>query len=102
MKFAKNISRIAGQYTGNLTDIVQKELLVVIDREWINHIEEMEALRRETNHQSFMQKDPYIIYKILSGEKFTNLIEKIQKDFIRIIFSDLLINLENKKSIILN
>lgn len=95
-------NKIAGKYSGNLTEIVQKELLLVIDRNWINHIEEMEALRRETNHQSFMQKDPYTMYKILSGEKFTTLIEKIQKDFINVIFSGLLIELENKKSIILN
>lgn len=81
---------IATLYDDDLFNLISAQLLEAVDKAWIYHIEDMEALRNSTNNESYNQKDPLTMYKIASGKKFEELIDRIEKIFIKVMFKDIL------------
>ncbi len=61
-------------------------LLKVIDRKWMDHIDDMEQLRQGIGLQSYAQKDPLVEYKLLGYEMFGEMTEGITEDTVRTIF----------------
>ncbi len=61
-------------------------LLKVIDRKWMDHIDDMEQLRQGIGLQSYAQKDPLVEYKLLGYEMFGEMTDGITEDTIRALF----------------
>ena len=61
-------------------------LLKVVDRKWMNHIEDMEQLRQGIRLQSFAQHDPLVEYKIMGYDMFNEMTANIMQDTVRTLF----------------
>ncbi|NCB94153.1 MAG: preprotein translocase subunit SecA [Clostridia bacterium] len=61
-------------------------LLKVIDRKWMDHIDDMEQLRQGIGLQAYGQRDPKVEYKMNAFEMFDNMISGIQQDTIRLLY----------------
>ena len=62
-------------------------LLKVIDRHWMNHIDDMDQLRQGIGLQSYGQKDPVQEYKFQGYEMFENMINSISEDTVRLLLN---------------
>ena len=62
-------------------------LLKVIDRHWMNHIDDMEQLRQGIGLQSYGQKDPVQEYKFQGFDMFENMIASIGEDTIHLLMN---------------
>ncbi|MCR5486884.1 MAG: preprotein translocase subunit SecA [Lachnospiraceae bacterium] len=60
-------------------------LLKVIDRKWMDHIDDMDQLRQGIGLQAFGQRDPVVEYKLTGFDMFNNMIEAIQEDTVRLL-----------------
>ena len=61
-------------------------LLKVIDRKWMDHIDDMEQLRQGIGLQAYGQRDPLVEYKMAGYDMFDDLIANIQEDTIRLLY----------------
>ena len=60
-------------------------LLKVIDRKWMNHIDDMEQLRQGIGLQAYGQRDPLVEYKMNGYEMFEAMTASIQEDTVRLL-----------------
>ena len=58
-------------------------LLKVIDRKWMDHIDDMEQLRQGAGLQAYGQRDPLVEYKMNGYEMFDEMTENIKEDTVR-------------------
>ncbi len=68
-------------------------LLKVIDRKWMDHIDDMEQLRQGIGLQAYGQRDPLVEYKLSGYEMFDEMTENIKEDTVRLL---LRVKLEQK------
>ena len=61
-------------------------LLKVIDRKWMDHIDDMMILRQGVGLQSYGQKDPLVEYKLAGYDMFDEMTQAIQEDTVRLLF----------------
>ena len=61
-------------------------LLKVIDRKWMDHIDDMDQLRQGIGLQAYGQRDPLVEYKMSGFDMFDNMISAIQEDTVRLLF----------------
>ena len=61
-------------------------LLKVIDRKWMDHIDDMDQLRQGIGLQAYGQKDPKVEYKMIGFDMFDDLISAIQEETVRLLF----------------
>ncbi len=61
-------------------------ILKVIDRKWMDHIDDMDQLRQGIGLQAYGQKDPQVEYKMSGFEMFNEMLSGIQEDTLRLIF----------------
>ena len=61
-------------------------ILKVIDRKWMDHIDDMDQLRQGIGLQAYGQKDPLVEYKMSGFEMFDEMLSGIQEDTLRLIF----------------
>ena len=61
-------------------------LLKVIDRRWMDHIDDMDQLRQGIGLQAYGQRDPLVEYKMAGYEMFDNMTAGIQEDTVRLLF----------------
>ncbi len=60
-------------------------LLKVIDRKWMDHLDDMEQLRQGIGLQSYGQRDPLVEYKMSGYDMFDALTENIRLDTVRLL-----------------
>ncbi|MCI5584605.1 MAG: preprotein translocase subunit SecA [Lachnospiraceae bacterium] len=60
-------------------------LLKVIDKKWMDHIDDMDQLRQGIGLQAYGQKDPLIEYKMSGYEMFDNMTANIQEDTVKLL-----------------
>ncbi len=58
-------------------------LLKVIDRKWMDHIDDMDQLRQGVGLQAYGQRDPLVEYKMNGYEMFDEMTENIKEDTVR-------------------
>ena len=58
--------------------IERNELLRAVDRNWIDHIDAMDQLRKGIGLRGYAQQDPVIAYKQEGYEMFSEMIERVQ------------------------
>ena len=61
-------------------------LLKVIDRKWMDHIDDMDQLRQGIGLQAYGQRDPLVEYKMSGYDMFDSMIANIQEDTVRLLF----------------
>lgn len=61
-------------------------LLKVIDRKWMDHIDDMDQLRQGIGLQAYGQRDPLVEYKMAGFDMFDDMIANIQEDTIRLLY----------------
>ena len=61
-------------------------LLKVIDRKWMDHIDDMDQLRQGIGLQAYAQKDPLVEYKMSGFDMFDEMTEAIQEDTVKLLF----------------
>ena len=71
----------------HLREVERVVLLRVIDRHWMNHIDDMEQLRQGIGLAAYGQKDPLVEYKMQGFGMFDDMIAAIQEDTVRTMFS---------------
>ena len=61
-------------------------LLKVIDRKWMDHIDDMDQLRQGIGLQAYGQKDPLVEYKMSAYEMFDAMSAAIQDDTLKLLY----------------
>ena len=61
-------------------------LLKVIDRKWMDHIDDMDQLRQGIGLQAYGQRDPLVEYKMNGYEMFDAMSASIQEDTLRLLY----------------
>lgn len=100
-------AKTRGQITADLTELAQNKyaakkanlpaevvkeieqlvLLRNVDEKWMNHIDNMDALRRGIYLRSYGQKDPVVEYRIEGADMFDEMIESIREDTVKMLFT---------------
>ncbi len=70
-----------------IREIERVILLKVIDRKWMDHIDDMDQLRQGIGLQAFAQRDPKIEYKLAGFEMFDEMTRNIKEDTVRLLFN---------------
>jgi preprotein translocase subunit SecA len=61
-------------------------LLKVIDRKWMDHIDNMEILREGIGLTAYGQRNPLVEYKMAGFDMFDEMIQNINEDTVRLMF----------------
>ena len=61
-------------------------LLKVIDRKWMDHIDDLEQLRQGVGLQAYGQRDPLVEYKMSGYEMFDEMTQNIREETVRLLF----------------
>jgi preprotein translocase subunit SecA len=69
-----------------LREVERVILLKVIDRKWMDHIDDMDQLRQGIGLQSYGQKNPLVEYKMLGYDMFGEMTEAISADTVKTLY----------------
>ena len=69
-----------------LRELERVILLKVIDRKWMDHIDDMDQLRQGIGLQAYGQKDPLVEYKMSAYEMFDAMSAAIQEDTLKLLY----------------
>ena len=61
-------------------------LLKVVDRKWMDHIDDMDQLRQSIGLQALGQHDPLVEYKIAGYDMFNEMNRNIMEETVRVLF----------------
>ncbi len=61
-------------------------LLKIIDKKWMDHIDDMDQLRQGISLQAYGQRDPLVEYKMQGYEMFDAMTQSIQEDTVKLLF----------------
>ena len=70
-----------------IREIERVILLKVIDRKWMDHIDDMDQLRQGIGLQAYGQRDPLVEYKMSGYEMFDEMTKAIKEDTVRLLFN---------------
>ena len=69
-----------------LRELERVIMLKVVERMWMDHIDDMEQLRQGIGLQAYGQKDPLVEYKMNAYEMFNAMTASIQEDTLRLLY----------------
>ena len=69
-----------------IREIERVILLKVIDRKWMDHIDDMEQLRQGIGLAAYGQRDPLVEYKMNGYEMFDEMTQNIKEETVRLLF----------------
>ncbi len=61
-------------------------LLKVIDRKWMDHIDDMDQLRQGIGLQAYGQRDPVVEYRMSGYDMFDDMTQNIKEETVRLLF----------------
>ena len=70
-----------------LREVERAILLRVIDRKWMDHIDDMDQLRQGIGVQAYGQRDPLTEYKFQGFEMFSNMTAAISEDTVKVLMN---------------
>lgn len=70
----------------SIREIERVILLKVIDRKWMDHIDDMDQLRQGVGLQAYGQRDPLVEYKLNGYEMFDEMTQNIKEETVRLLF----------------
>lgn len=68
-----------------IREIERVILLKVIDRKWMDHIDDMDMLKQGIGLQAYGQKDPVVQYKMMGYDMFDDMTAAITEDTVRLL-----------------
>ena len=71
--------------TEAIRELERVVLLKVIDRKWMDHIDDMDQLRQGIGLQAYGQKDPLVEYKLSGYEMFDSMTDSIREDTVKLL-----------------
>jgi preprotein translocase subunit SecA len=74
----ENKERIIGQ--DYLNYFIRDQYLMMVDKKWLDHLENMEALREAVYLRSYAQKNPLTEYKVEGFQIFESMIDDIRQE----------------------
>ena len=69
-----------------IREIERVILLKVIDRKWMDHIDDMDQLRQGIGLQAYGQKNPLVEYKMNGYDMFDEMTQSIREETVRLLF----------------
>ena len=69
-----------------IREIERVILLKVIDRKWMDHIDDMDQLRQGVSLQAYGQRDPLVEYRLSGYEMFDEMTQNIKEETVRLLF----------------
>ena len=69
----------------DFSDVERRVLLMTVDRNWIDHIDAMDQLRKGIGLRAYGQVDPIISYKKEGFDMFDEMVERIQRTTISVL-----------------
>lgn len=70
-----------------MREVERVVLLRNVDTKWMQHIDDMEELKRGMYLRSYAQKDPVVEYRIEGFDMFDAMIESIREDTVKLMFT---------------
>ena len=67
----------------HIREVERVMLLKVIDRKWMDHIDDMDQLRQGIGLQAYGQRDPKVEYKFAAFNMFDSMIDAISEDTVK-------------------
>lgn len=74
-------------YVEILREAERVVVLRAIDQQWMEHIDSMDQMRQGITLRAYGQRDPLVEYKFVGFEMFDDMIESIQENTVRAMFS---------------
>ena len=68
-----------------IREIERVVLLKVIDRKWMDHIDDMDQLRQGIGLQAFGQRDPVVEYRLQGYDMFNDMTESIREETVKML-----------------
>jgi preprotein translocase subunit SecA len=68
-----------------IREIERVVLLKVIDRKWMDHIDDMDQLKQGIGLQAYGQRDPVVQYKVMGYDMFDGMTAAITEDTVRLL-----------------
>ena len=97
-KYEEKISSIENKQV--LWDVLKRTYLGIIDKNWIDNIDDMQYLREKVSMYWYAQQEPLLIYKQQAFEKFNWLLSSIKKEILYWIFNTNFDYIDNQNQII--
>ena len=70
----------------SIREIERVILLKVIDRKWMDHIDDMDQLRQGVGLAAYGQKDPLVEYRMNGFDMFEEMTQNIKEETVRLLF----------------
>ncbi|MDE6273746.1 MAG: SEC-C domain-containing protein, partial [Clostridiales bacterium] len=83
--YEEKIARIKAETGVDYADVERQILLRNVDRNWIDHIDAMDQLRKGIGLRAYANTDPIISYKQEGSAMFNEMIERIQTNTVAIL-----------------
>jgi len=83
-EYEKKIEELKEQGV-DFSNIERRVLLMTVDRNWIDHIDAMDQLRKGISLRAYGQVDPVISYKKEGFDMFDEMVERIQRTTISVL-----------------
>ncbi len=78
------VSDIFGE---NIREIERVMMLRVVDTLWMDHLDEMEHVKREIGLRAYGQHDPVIEYRNVGSDLYDGMLESIKRDTVRYVLT---------------
>ena len=70
-----------------LREIERVVLLKIVDTKWMDHIDDMDELKKGIGLRSYGQKNPVVEYRMEGFEMFDAMVDSIREDTVRMLFT---------------
>ncbi len=71
----------------NMREIERVMMLRVVDTLWMDHLDEMEHVKREIGLRAYGQHDPAVEYRNVGSELYEDMLDSIKRDTVRYVLS---------------
>ena len=71
----------------NLRELERVVMLKIVDQKWMDHIDNMDELKKGIGLRGYGQKDPVVQYRLEGTEMFDDMIEDIRMDVVKILLN---------------
>ena len=73
------------EYANDIRELERVVLLKVVDSKWMEHIDNMDALKNSIGLRAYGQKDPVVQYRFEGGDMFDEMISQIKLEVAKIM-----------------
>ena len=83
----KNYAEQEQLFGDNMREVERVMMLRVVDTLWMDHLDEMEHVKREIGLQAYAQHDPVVEYRNVGSQLYEGMLDAIKRDTVRYVLS---------------